>query len=165
MLLKENQFKKIFGVDVSYRTLEKAKQRISYEELAPSQKERVTIFQGSLTYRDIRLEGFDAAAIVEVIEHLDLNRLKAFERVVFEFARPKTVLITTPNREYNELYETMEAGQMRHTDHRFEWTRKEFETWANRVAEKNNYEVNFKPIGDEEEKVGAPSQMAIFRIR
>lgn len=164
MLLKEKQFTKIFGVDVSYRTLEKAMQRINYEELAPSQKERITILQGSLTYRDKRLQGFDAAAIVEVIEHLDLNRLKTFERVVFEFARPKTVLVTTPNREYNDLFETMETGQMRHADHRFEWTRREFETWAIRVAAQNNYEVNFKPIGDEQEKVGAPSQLAVFKL-
>jgi 3' terminal RNA ribose 2'-O-methyltransferase Hen1 len=163
MLLKEKQFESIVGVDVSHHALEKAMQRINFEEMAPRQKERINVLQGALTYRDNRLNGFEAAAIVEVIEHLDLNRLKAFERVVFEFSKPKTIVLTTPNREYNELFETMEAGDMRHTDHRFEWTRNEFETWAKEVAVKNNYHVNFKPVGEVEEKVGAPSQMAIFK--
>jgi 3' terminal RNA ribose 2'-O-methyltransferase Hen1 len=124
----------------------------------------MSIMQGALTYRDKRLEGFDAAAIVEVIEHLDLNRLKAFERVVFEFAKPHTVVLTTPNREYNELFETMEAGTMRHTDHRFEWTRSEFENWAKAVAEGNQYNVTFKPVGDVHERVGAQTQMAVFKM-
>jgi 3' terminal RNA ribose 2'-O-methyltransferase Hen1 len=165
MLLKEKQFDKILGVDVSHRTLEKAVDRLGYNEMAPKQKERISIMQGALTYRDKRLEGFDAAAIVEVIEHLDLNRLKAFERVVFEFAKPKTVVLTTPNRGYNELFETMAADSMRHTDHRFEWTRTEFETWAQGVAERNEYHVTFKPVGDVHERVGAPTQMAIFTLR
>jgi len=162
MLLKEKQFEKILGVDVSYRTLEKAVDRLGYNETSPKQKERISIMQGALTYRDKRLEGFDAAALVEVIEHLDLNRLKALERVVFEFAKPNTVVLTTPNREYNELFETMEAGTMRHTDHRFEWTRDEFATWARAVADTNKYDVIFKPVGDIHEKVGAQTQMAVF---
>lgn len=165
MLLKEKQFDKILGMDVSHRTLEKAVDRLGYNEMAPKQKERVSIMQGALTYRDKRLEGFDAAAIVEVIEHLDLNRLKAFERVVFEFAKPKTVVLTTPNREYNKLFETMAADSMRHTDHRFEWTRTEFETWATDVAERNNYSVTFKPVGDIHDRVGAPTQMGVFKIK
>jgi 3' terminal RNA ribose 2'-O-methyltransferase Hen1 len=165
MLLKEKQFGKILGVDVSHRTLEKAADRLNYNEMAPKQKERISIMQGALTYRDKRLEGFDAAAIVEVIEHLDINRLKAFERVVFEFAKPKTVVLTTPNREYNELFETIAADSMRHTDHRFEWTRTEFQTWAQDVGERNEYDVTFKPVGDVHERVGAPTQMAIFTLR
>lgn len=162
MLIKEKQFSKIAGMDVSYHELTKAKARLHWEEMAPKQKERVELFQGALTYKDKRLEGFDAAAIVEVIEHLDENRLQSFERVVFKCAKPKTIILTTPNAEYNDLYEKMEAGAIRHTDHRFEWTRKEFEDWAKRVAEKNNYKVEFLPVGKEEEKVGAPSQMGIF---
>jgi 3' terminal RNA ribose 2'-O-methyltransferase Hen1 len=164
MLLKEKQFQKILGIDVSFRELEKANDRLRIQEMAPKQKERIELMQGALTYRDKRFQGFDAAAIVEVIEHLDPNRLKAFERVVFEFAQPKTVVLTTPNREYNDLFENMVEGQMRHADHRFEWTRNEFETWANQVAERNGYKVLIKPIGEEAEKVGAPSQMAIFNL-
>jgi 3' terminal RNA ribose 2'-O-methyltransferase Hen1 len=164
MLLKEKQFQRILGIDVSFRELEKANNRLRIQEMSPKQKERIELMQGALTYRDKRLQGFDAAAIVEVIEHLDPNRLKAFERVVFEFAQPKTVVLTTPNREYNELFENMEVGQMRHADHRFEWTRNEFETWASQVAETNGYKVLIKPIGEEAEKVGAPSQMAVFNL-
>src|SRR5690606_10941313 len=115
-----------------------------------------------LTYRDKRLEDFDAAAVVEVIEHLDLNRVKAFERVLFEFAKPKTVILTTPNREYNVMWEKLGAEKKRHDDHRFEWTRKEFAEWSNSIGETYKYSVEILPIGDEEENVGAPSQMAIF---
>ncbi|HTJ53685.1 MAG TPA: 3' terminal RNA ribose 2'-O-methyltransferase Hen1 [Cyclobacteriaceae bacterium] len=164
MLIKEKQFERIKGVDVSYRELEKANDRLRFDEMSPKQKERIELIQGALTYRDKRLQGFDAAAIVEVIEHLDSNRLKAFERVVFEFAKPLTVVLTTPNREYNDLFETMEAGQMRHSDHRFEWTRQEFETWATGVAERNGYSVICKPIGEEVEDIGGPSQMAVFKL-
>src|SRR5690606_1674972 len=105
---------------------------------------------------------FDAAAVVEVIEHLDLNRLKSFERVLFEYAQPKTVVLTTPNKDYNVAWERLDAEIMRHDDHRFEWTRKEFSEWANRIGEIYRYSVEILPIGDEEEHIGAPSQMAIF---
>lgn len=162
MMLKEKQFQNITGMDISYSELTKCKERLHWDEMAPRQKERINLFQGALTYKDKRLEGFDAAAIVEVIEHMDENRLKSFERVVFEFAKPKNVILTTPNGEYNVMYENLDARTMRHTDHRFEWTRQEFENWANQVAENNNYTVQFSPIGEEDEKVGAPSQMAIF---
>ncbi len=162
MMLKEKQFTKITGTDISYTELVKAKERLHWDEMAPRQKERITLFQGALTYQDKRLEGYDAATLVEVIEHLDESRLSSFERVVFEFAQPRTLLLTTPNREYNAMFENMEAGSMRHTDHRFEWTRKEFESWAEGVAKRNNYSVEFLPIGEVEENVGAPSQMGIF---
>ncbi len=162
MMLKEKQFQQITGMDISYVALTKCKERLHWEEMAPKQKERIDLFQGALTYKDKRLEGFEAATIVEVIEHMDENRLQAFERVVFEFAQPKSIILTTPNGEYNVLYENLEAGTMRHTDHRFEWSREAFQTWANRVAQNNNYRVQFIPIGEVDEKVGAPSQMAIF---
>jgi 3' terminal RNA ribose 2'-O-methyltransferase Hen1 len=162
MMLKEKQFENILGVDVSYRELEKAMQRLDYDSLPPRQKERIKLTQGALTYRDDRLKGFDAAAVVEVIEHLDVNRLAAFERSVFEFAKPGVVIVTTPNREYNKLFETMGKDALRHTDHRFEWTRSEFENWGHGVADRNFYKVTFKALGDEDEFAGAPSQMAVF---
>lgn len=162
LLLKERQFEQITGMDVSYSELTKCKDRLYWDELAPKQKERLKLFQGALTYRDKRLEGYDAAAIVEVIEHLDENRLVAFERVVFEAARPKTVVLTTPNGEYNVRYEQLSAGDKRHDDHRFEWSRAEFLAWANHVAEQYAYTVTIYPIGDEDPEVGAPSQMAVF---
>lgn len=162
LLMQEKQFQQITGMDVVYESLVRTKEKLYWDRLPELQKGRIELFQGSLTYRDRRLEGFDAAAIVEVIEHMEENRIPAFERVVFEFAKPKLVLITTPNSEYNVRYERMNPGQMRHDDHRFEWTRAQFESWAKAVAGKYNYSVEFKPIGEEDEKVGAPSQLGIF---
>jgi len=159
-LIKEKQFEEILGSDVSHRSLEIATERM--ERLPPIQKARIQLLQSALTYRDARLFGFDAAAIVEVIEHLDAARLDAFARAVWEFARPATIVLTTPNIEYNGQWETLPAGKLRHKDHRFEWTRAEFETWSRETAKRFGYEVRFAPIGPEAEGVGAPSQMGIF---
>jgi hypothetical protein len=114
-------------------------------------------------YKDARLAGYDAAAVVEVVEHLDPPRLAAFERVLFEHACPATVVMTTPNREYNARFETMPVGAFRHKDHRFEWTRAEFQSWASGVASRYLYDVSFVPVGDEDPALGPPTQMAIFR--
>ena len=162
LLLAERQFESILGMDVSWRSLENAKERLRIDELPERQRIRIELIQGSLTYRDQRLSGFDAAAIVEVIEHLDAARLSTFERIVFEFARPKHVVLTTPNAEYNAVFETLPAGEFRHGDHRFEWKRSEFERWANGVAERFGYEVRFEPVGPQDMERGAPTQMAIF---
>lgn len=161
-LLKEPTFEVIAGVDVSHRALEIAASRLRLERLAPRQRDRVQLFQTALTYRDRRLSGFDAAAVVEVIEHLDKPRLSSFERVLFEHARPSTVVVTTPNREYNVKFEGLPAGQFRHRDHRFEWTRSELEDWAGEVAGRFGYGVRFLPIGPEDPELGAPTQMAVF---
>jgi 3' terminal RNA ribose 2'-O-methyltransferase Hen1 len=163
-LLKDRQFEEIVGMDVSYRSLEIAADRLHLDTLPPKQKERIKLIQGSLMYRDKRMSGFDAAAVVEVIEHLDEPRLAAFERVLFEFARPQTVVLTTPNSEYNVKFETLPAGQFRHRDHRFEWTRDQFEKWARRIGERFGYSVEFKAVGKEDHAVGAPTQMGVFRL-
>ena len=161
-LLEDETFAEIVGVDVSVRALESASRRLRYDRLPPMQKSRITLAQGSLMYRDRRLEGYDAAAVLEVIEHLDPPRLVTFERSLFEFARPGTVVLTTPNAEYNELWSALGAGEFRHPDHRFEWSRREFETWSGRVAEDYGYAVRFLAIGQEDADKGAPTQMAIF---
>jgi len=161
-LLQEKSFDEIVGVDVSHRTLQIAQDRLRLERLPTRQRDRIKLMQGSLTYRDKRLAGFDAAAVVEVIEHLDQPRLAAFERVLFEFAKPDTVVLTTPNVEYNVRFETLPAGSFRHKDHRFEWTRAQFHEWAQPIAGKYGYGVRFLPIGPEDQAVGAPTQMAVF---
>lgn len=165
LLLEEAQFSRIAGMDVSFRTLETTKRHLKPDHLPAKQQERISLFQGSLVYQDPRLSGYDAAVIVEVIEHLDLPRLAAFERVVFEFARPGMVIITTPNAEYNTRWETLPAGTMRHQDHRFEWTRAEFQEWARQVCERFGYEVSHHAIGAEDEQVGPPSQMVVFELK
>ena len=100
--------------------------------------------------------------MVEVIEHLNLDRLASFERVLFEKATPRFVLLTTPNAEYNVHYEHLGEGNLRHGDHRFEWTRKEFETWAGGVAERYGYKVEFEGIGEDDPVTGPSAQMAVF---
>ena len=162
-LMEDRQFERIVGMDVSIRSLEIAQRRLKIERLPDRQTDRITLIQGSLTYRDRRLEGFDAAAVIEVIEHLDPPRLAAFERVLFEFARPMTIVMTTPNQEYNSLWETLPAGQFRHADHRFEWTRTEFQDWARRVASRYGYTVRFVAVGPVDEKAGSPTQMGVFQ--
>lgn len=161
-LLKHKQFQEIAGMDVSHRSLEVASERLHLDTMPPKQKERIRLFQGSLMYKDKRLAGFEAATVVEVIEHLDPPRLAAFERVVFEHAKPNTIIITTPNVEYNIRFETLPAGQFRHKDHRFEWTREQFQSWAEGLAQRYGYAVAFSPIGNEDAEVGAPTQMGVF---
>jgi 3' terminal RNA ribose 2'-O-methyltransferase Hen1 len=165
LLLAEKQFEFVLGMDVSYRSLEIAKERLKLERMPERQLQRVQLIQGSLTYRDKRLEGFDGAALVEVIEHLDEPRLAALEKSVFEFAKPGIVVITTPNAEYNVRFTDYQEGKMRHNDHRFEWTRKEFESWGTDLAVKYRYNVIFKPLGEVDAEVGALSQMAVFSRR
>ena len=164
LLLAEGQFSEILGMDVSYRTLETAKERLHLDRLPAKQRGRIQLIHGSLMYRDSRLTGYDAAVVVEVIEHLDAPRLAAFERVVFEFARPATVVVTTPNSEYNVNWETLPAGQFRHKDHRFEWTRDQFRAWATRVAADTGYKIRFASVGPEDANHGSPTQMAVFTI-
>jgi len=161
-LLGRPQFEFIFGVDASHRALEMAEEKLHLERMPERKRARVQLAFGVLTYRDTRFAGFDAAALVEVIEHLDPARLPAFERVVWEFARPRTIVVTTPNREYNAVWDLESEGKLRHRDHRFEWTREEFASWANRVAEKYSYDVETQPLGPEHETFGAPSQIAVF---
>ncbi|MEN7546830.1 3' terminal RNA ribose 2'-O-methyltransferase Hen1 [Rapidithrix thailandica] len=163
LLLKESQFEKILGMDVSFRELQKAKEKLWLDAASPKLQERIQLIQGSLTYRDKRLENFEAAALVEVIEHVDEERLPALERVVFEFAGPKTVVLTTPNAEYNQKYEFLSPEAFRHSDHRFEWTRKQFQEWTTHICESFRYQVEIHPIGEEDESVGASSQMAVFK--
>jgi 3' terminal RNA ribose 2'-O-methyltransferase Hen1 len=127
-------------------------------------KARLTLRQSALTYVDQSLIGYDAAVLMEVIEHVDESRLPALERSVFGSARPRTVIVTTPNVEYNVRFETLPQGKLRHSDHRFEWTRAEFRQWAGDVAERNGYTVRYLPVGDDDPEVGPPTQLAVFEV-
>ena len=161
-LMKVPQFEVITGVEVSALALERAAERLHLERMTPRQRARLRLLQGALTYRDARLEGFDAAALVEVIEHLDPPRLEAFARALFDCARPGRVVVTTPNREYNAKFETLAEGKLRHGDHRFEWTRAEFAAWAEGICRRFGYRVRFRPIGEVDAALGAPTQMGVF---
>ena len=164
LLVKERQFTNITGVDVSHIALERASEKLKLERAGDSVRDRVQLFQGSLTYKDSRFSGYDAACVIEVIEHLDISRLTAFERVLFEFAKPPVIVLTTPNKEYNANYGFSYEDDLRHDDHRFEWTRAEFRDWATSTADKFGYTVQFSEIGDNDETHGAPTQMGVFTI-
>lgn len=160
-MLDERAFDRVAGADVSTRSLEIAAERLRYDEMPDKQKRKVQLFQASVVYRDARFSGFDAAVLVEVIEHVDPPRLGALSTVVLEHARPRTVIVTTPNAEYNAKF-SMPAGAFRHKDHRFEWTRAEFHAWAERAAAAFGYTVEHHPVGEMDEHLGAPTQMAVF---
>jgi 3' terminal RNA ribose 2'-O-methyltransferase Hen1 len=160
--LIKDDYELVVGVDVSVRSLEHAARRLKLDAMHDAQRQRVGLLHSPLTYRDKRLAGFDAAALVEVIEHLDPPRLAAFEQNIFGSASPSTVLVTTPNAEYNVRWETLPAGQFRHPDHRFEWTRWQFSEWGDAVAARHGYEVRYLPVGPVDSEVGPPTQMAVF---
>ena len=162
LLLKQPQIKKIAACDVSINVLEKAAQRLHIDSMNTYLRDKLTLMQASLTYRDKRFEGYDCACVVEVIEHIEPMRIPAFERSVFEFAAPRTVILTTPNREYNANYEHMQDNDLRHGDHRFEWTRQEFREWTDHICEKFGYDCRISGIGDVDEKLGTPTQMGVF---
>ena len=161
-LMQLSAVERIVGLDVSVRALERAADRLHLDRMPPRQRARIELVHGSLLYRDSRLEGFDLATVIEVIEHLDPPRLQAFERVLFEAARPVFAIVTTPNREYNVNFQGLPAGAFRHADHRFEWTREEFRTWCVRQAERFGYTLEYAPVGEEDTVTGPPTQLALF---
>ncbi len=161
-LIQDAKFSEVLGVDVSPRALAVAERRLNLNRMPDSQRARLRLMLSSLTYRDERLAGYDAVVLMEVVEHLDPQRLPALEDTVFAQARPRTVIVTTPNVEHNVRYERLAAGTMRHRDHRFEWTRAEFAAWATSVCERTGYVVRYAPIGDIDPTVGPPTQMAVF---
>ena len=162
-LLADPAFTEVVGVDVAAGALERAERRLGLERMPDSVRARLTLRQSSATYRDRALEGFDAVVLMEVVEHLDLDRLPALERSVFGHARPAAVVVTTPNAEFNVRYERLGAGGMRHPDHRFEWTRAEFGRWASALAETHGYAVELRPVGEVDPELGSPTQLALFR--
>lgn len=162
LLLEQKQIRKVTATDVSAHELEKAKTRLHYDTMNEHRKNKLTLMQTSLTYKDKRFSGYDCACVIEVIEHIEPLRLPAFERNVFEFAEAKTVILTTPNREYNYNYEFLPDGQLRHNDHRFEWTREEFKKWTEYICKNFGYTVVITGIGDDDGVHGTPTQMGVF---
>jgi 3' terminal RNA ribose 2'-O-methyltransferase Hen1 len=159
LLMKEETITRIAGADVSRQSLEYARANLEIDRLPKTRKKRFSLFQSSVTYRDKRFRGYDAATLVEVIEHLEESRLDTVAAVIFGDARPGIVVVTTPNIKYNEMYGRY---RFRHWDHRFEWDRARFQSWAKEVAGLYGYDVSFDDIGDMDERLGRPTQMAVF---
>ena len=162
-LLKDPMIGELIATDVSARALIRAKRRLHYDDLPDRQRDRLRFLQSSVTYSDERLAGLDAVVLMEVVEHVDPPRLPALAHSVFRAARPAAVVMTTPNSEYNVRFPSLPAGNFRHPDHRFEWTRPEFESWSHEVATRYNYSVDFRPVGPVDPEVGPPTQLALFR--
>jgi 3' terminal RNA ribose 2'-O-methyltransferase Hen1 len=161
-LVRERWVDTLVGVDAAARDLERASKRLKLDIASGPREGRVRLLHGSLTYRDARWEDCDAAALVEVIEHLEPDRLPALVKVVFGAARPATVVVSTPNAEYNALFANLPPGAFRHPDHRFEWTRGEFAAWCEGVAQAHGYRFELSGIGAVDEQLGSPTQMAVF---
>lgn len=161
-LVRERWVESLVGVDAAARDLERASKRLKLDIASGPREGRVRLLHGSLTYRDVRWEGCEAAALVEVIEHLEPDRLPALVKVVFGAARPATVVVSTPNAEYNALFPNLPAGAFRHPDHRFEWTRGEFAGWCDGVAQAHGYRFELSGVGPIDEQLGSPTQMAVF---
>jgi 3' terminal RNA ribose 2'-O-methyltransferase Hen1 len=162
-LLRERWAQRLIGVDASTVSLQRAARRLKLNAVGGPSDERLTLLHGALTYRDRRWADADAAALVEVIEHLDADRLPALAQVVFGEAKPRTVVVTTPNVEHNARFPNLPPGAFRHPDHRFEWTRAEFRAWARGVEDAFGYAADLGEIGQPDETFGAPTQMAVFR--
>jgi 3' terminal RNA ribose 2'-O-methyltransferase Hen1 len=162
-LIVDTSFTEIIGTDVSSRSLQAAEEKLHFRDLSDTQRARVRLVQSSVTYLDDRVRGLDAAVLMEVIEHVDPDRLASVELSVFGHARPNAVIVTTPNSEYNVLYPSLAAGRFRHPDHRFEWTRAEFAEWAQGVCDRNGYRVEIRTVGDVDAVHGSPTQLALFR--
>jgi 3' terminal RNA ribose 2'-O-methyltransferase Hen1 len=164
-LIRDKRYTELVGVDAATAVLSLAERRLRLDRpdrIPERQRGRVRLMQSALTYTDDRLIGFDAAVLMEVVEHVDPPRLPALAATVFGHARPSTVVVTTPNVEYNVRYEGMAAGALRHHDHRFEWKRAEFAAWGTDVAARYGYQVRITGVGEHDPDVGAPTQLAVF---
>ena len=163
-LLVEPAIVRLVGIDTSAAALRVAERRISEAEVTgDAARGRVTLRNGSFMELGTEESGFDAAAMVETIEHVEPSQLSRLERSIFEAARPRLVLITTPNREYNVLY-GLADDERRHPEHRFEWSRAKFREWALGVGGRRGYAVEMADVGRSDPLRGAPTQMAVFTM-
>ncbi|WP_419838643.1 3' terminal RNA ribose 2'-O-methyltransferase Hen1 [Candidatus Poriferisodalis sp.] len=162
-LMDEPTVTYLLGTDASIDALDRAERRLGLDEMSERRREQVSLVQGALTYADDRLRGFDIATLVEVIEHVDPERLDSLADAVFAHAAPQAVVLTTPNREFNVNYSHVGPDGMRHRDHRFEWSREEFGAWVADIEKRFGYRADISGIGVEHSDYGPPTQMAVFR--
>lgn len=124
----------------------------------------IELYQGSVMEREPCTKGFDLVTCVELIEHLELEEVERFSEVVFGYMAPGAVIVSTPNAEFNPLLPGLRG--FRNYDHKFEWTRAEFQTWAHRVCREHGYSVQFTGVGEAIghcRDVGFCTQIAVFR--
>ena len=162
-LAQEPAVRRIVGMDLSADAL--ARLRAKTELMPAAVCEKVELVHGSIAQPPVSLAGFDAAVLVETIEHVDPDRLSLIERSVFQEMRPATVVITTPNSDFNPLL-GVPAHRFRHPDHRFEWGREKFRSWMEGVARRNDYVFSCHDVAGAHPVHGGATQMAILtRLR
>ena len=164
LLLSNKQFEKIAGTDVSFTNLLKAKERLNFEEMSQKFKERTELFQSSAIYKDKKFLNYESCAIVEVIEHIEIDRIESFEKSIFEYSKFNYIILTTPNADYNINYKNLNKQNLRHSDHRFEWTKEEFKSWVDKISEKYKYNAKISGVGEFDEKNGFPTQVVEFSL-
>ncbi|XP_065368052.1 small RNA 2'-O-methyltransferase [Calliphora vicina] len=127
---------------------------------------RVEVLLGSITDAVEQLYDVDAVIALEIIEHLHKEVLDKVPENIFGFIQPKLAIFSTPNSEFNVLFGPMLENGFRHHDHKFEWTRKEFQSWAHDICKTySNYSVSFMGVGKappQNKKLGYSTQIAIF---
>ena len=158
-LLESNAFDRVVGLESSGISLRDARDRLAPWPSMPNPP--ISLLRGSFQDPNDACTGFDAAAMVEVIEHVPPRDLSTVERAVFECYRPGIVVLTTPNAEYNPLFD-LAPGEFRDPDHKFEWSRDKFRQWVTGVARRNGYRVRIGGIGEEDPELGAPTHQAWF---
>lgn len=163
LLKNKPQFQKICGTDVVYKNLIIAKDKLDLDEVATHNLEKINIFQSSILYKDDRLKEYETICLIEVIEHIEEDRIVFLEKIVFGYLNTKNVLISTPNSEYNNVYMPENSDSFRHEDHRFEWNREEFKNWVEKICNNFNYNADFFGIGDYNEQFGYPTQAVILK--
>ncbi|MFN8672328.1 MAG: 3' terminal RNA ribose 2'-O-methyltransferase Hen1 [Candidatus Sericytochromatia bacterium] len=163
LLKSKKRFEKICGTDVMYQNLLIAKDKLDLEETTTHRADRIKLFQSSILYKDERLKEYETVCLIEVIEHIEEDRLDSLEEILFGYLNPKYAIISTPNAEYNAVYMPENPTNFRHDDHRFEWNRDQFRQWVNKICEKFSYSAEFFDIGDVHEKLGTPTQAVIFK--
>jgi 3' terminal RNA ribose 2'-O-methyltransferase Hen1 len=159
-LAAEPQIDRIVGVDLRPDSLRRLREQLARLD---NLQANVDLIHGCLIDVGRELTGFDCAVLVETIEHLDPARLSSLETAVFAEMRPKVIVVTTPNAEFNSLL-GVPTTRFRHPDHRFEWDRPRFQRWAQGVAARNGYAVAFQDLAGRHPALGGASQMALFDI-
>jgi small RNA 2'-O-methyltransferase len=159
-LAQEPGIARVVGIDVSSAALAHLQAKLL--EMPAEFRERIELIHGSLSEPRPSLAGFDAAILVETIEHVDPDRLSRVERSVFHDMRPSTAVITTPNRDFNPLL-GVPPHRYRHPDHRFEWGRAKFRAWVEGVARRGGYAAQCSDVAGAHPLLGGASQMAVFR--
>ncbi|KAK6118277.1 hypothetical protein DH2020_047950 [Rehmannia glutinosa] len=188
LLSYPTSLEKIVGVDISQRSLAKAAKSLHsklnalVDSKEPSSKiKSAVLYDGSITKFDSRLHGFDIATCLEVIEHMEEEDACLFGGIVLSSFCPRILIVSTPNYEYNVILQRntphgqeddpdeknqSQSCKFRNHDHKFEWTRAQFEDWATDLATRHNYNVEFSGVGGAVDvEPGFASQIAIFRRR